>query len=203
MLEIGEKHKAILTLMGLESYARPGELMKLRRCDLVAPLRGGLSNYSLVISPEELMRPTKVKTFNDTLELDSAWFQFLRPLLKELRGDGGEEALWSFDYPSFYRTFEQCRRELLLPKIVPYQWRHSGPSADMQSRSRTIAQVQKRGRWQTQKSVLRYERHSRLGASWNSLGDKLRSHLLRCEKHLEEVFQGSLVGCGLALANLA
>ena len=42
----------------------------MRQCDLVPPLRGALQNFSIILAAEETGRPKKVRTFNDTLELD-------------------------------------------------------------------------------------------------------------------------------------
>ena len=57
-------------MTGLLSYARPGELLRTRQCDLVPRLRGALQNFSVILVAEETGRPTKVRTFNDTVELD-------------------------------------------------------------------------------------------------------------------------------------
>ena len=71
LVEQGQ-HSVRLLVMddGLLSYARPGKLLRMRQCDLVPPLRGALQNFSIILAAEETGRPTKVRTFNDTLELD-------------------------------------------------------------------------------------------------------------------------------------
>ena len=61
--------------------------------------------------------------------------------------------------------------------IVPYQWRHS--------------EVQKRGRWVSQKSVARYEKGARLGVAWNELDVVTRNRMLECEKHLPDLVLGT------------
>ena len=76
---------------GLLSYARPGELLRKRQCDLVRPLRRAMQNFSVILAAEETGRPTKVRTFNDTLELDGPlarkqvtfWKAPLRPRIEK------------------------------------------------------------------------------------------------------------------------
>ena len=48
---------------------RPGELLRMKQCDLVPPLRGALQDFSVILAAEETGRPTKVRTFNHALEL--------------------------------------------------------------------------------------------------------------------------------------
>ena len=64
------------------------------------------------------------------------------------------------------------------------QWRHSGPSIDIADGSRSLEQVKKRGRRQVVKTVQRFERHSRLGQSWEALPERVGLHLLRCDEQL-------------------
>ena len=80
---------------------------------------------------------------------------------------------------------------------MPYQWRHSGPSADIEAKRRTAEQVQKRGRWQVARTVQRYERHSRLGLTWASIEPAMRRHMLECGARLAEVFVAGAAVCRL------
>ena len=85
----------------LFNYACPGKLLRMRQCDLVPPLRGALQNFSIILSAEETGRPTKVRTFNDTLELDGPLARKLVPFWMALRGQGSKKPLWPFTYPDF------------------------------------------------------------------------------------------------------
>ena len=51
-----------------------------------------------------------------------------------------------------------------LEKVVesPYQCRHGGPSRDRLVKLRTLAEIKKRGRWDTDSSVRIYEKAGRI-----------------------------------------
>ena len=51
-------------------------------------------------------------------------------------------------------------------KMVPYQVRHSGPSWDALQKTRTLAEIQKRGCWVSARSVVRYEKGGRIMADY-------------------------------------
>ena len=91
LVEQGQHSKGMLVMTGLLSYARPRELLRMRQCDLVLPLRGALQNFSVILAAEETCRPTKVRTFNDTLELDGPLARKLVPFWKALRGQGSNK----------------------------------------------------------------------------------------------------------------
>ena len=74
--------------------------------------------------------------------------------------------------------------------ITPYQLRHSGPSKDRSRNSRSLLEVQKRGRWKSHKSVARYEKSGRLAANFQMLPVVLQQHCLAAESHLVEVMLG-------------
>ena len=101
MVEQGQYSIGLLVMTGLFSYARPGELLRMRKCDLVPPLRGVLQNFSVILAAEETGRQTKVRTFNDTLELDGFLARKLVPFWKAHRGQGSKKPLWPFTYPIF------------------------------------------------------------------------------------------------------
>ena len=69
--------------------------------------------------------------------------------------------------------------------LVPYQMRHSGPSIDRVKGRRSLDECRKRGRWQSWRSLVRYEKAARLGHAWNMLSATVRSRLLVCERSLE------------------
>ena len=126
LVEHGQDSVGLLVMTGLLSHARPRELLRMRQCDLVPPLRGALQNFSVILAAEETGRPTKVRTFNDTLELDGPLARKLVPFWKALRGQGSKKPLWPFTSPISCRFFQKAITDLTLPPIVPFQWRHSG-----------------------------------------------------------------------------
>ena len=118
------------------------------------------------------------------------------PLLREQAGANG--VVWHFQYPAYLSEFKAAVKELGSTEyVIPYQSRHSGPSIDVARRLRTLAEVQRRGQWKAQKSVLRYEKEARLTESWNLLPLHIRVLLEACETHLEDVLYNRRHGLAL------
>ena len=78
----------LLVMTGLLSFVRPGELLRMRQYDLVPPLRGALQKFSIIFAAEETGRPTKVKTFSDTLKLDGPLARKLAHFWTTLKAQG-------------------------------------------------------------------------------------------------------------------
>ena len=93
--------------VGLLSFARPGELLRMRPCDLVPPLRGALQNFSVVLTAEETGRPTKVRTFNDTLELNDPLARNLVSFWEALRGQGSKKTVVALHLSNFLQIFTE------------------------------------------------------------------------------------------------
>ena len=74
--------------------------------------------------------------------------------------------------------------------MLPYAWHHSGPSIDRAQNRRTLAEVQKRGRWKHAKSVARYEKAGRLGMSVRELTSEQMAYCEICERHLGDFICG-------------
>ena len=71
--------------------------------------------------------------------------------------------------------------------LVPYQARHSGASVDAANGIRSIQAIQKRGRWLSKRSVLRYEKAGRLQDTWRDLSSVQKDHFRRCAESLQTV----------------
>ena len=179
---------AAFTLLCVTGYFRPGELLAVRRCDLVPPSDRALNSWSVLLHPEEMGRPSKTGVYNDSVSLDSSLT--MSPILEVLSDPADTSLAWTFSYPAYSKVFAKAVKELRLVHIVPYQMRHSGPSIDMAAGRRGLQEVQKRGRWASSKSVLRYERHARLGAEWSKLSPAQRELFGQCADHLEDVIHG-------------
>ena len=78
--------------------------------------------------------------------------------------------------------------------FAPYELRHAGPSWEKLLNLRTQAEVQKRGRWKTLKSVMRYEKAGRLHQEMSKLDPDLRHHLEECARVVGECVQGRIAG---------
>ena len=81
--------------------------------------------------------------------------------------------------------FRQACHHLQLPEIPTlYQLRHGGASWDFAAGRRTLAEVQRRGRWRAPASVRRYEKGGRAGEQLNRLPPRLRAHAVVCASHI-------------------
>ena len=180
----GLHQMAVYVLISVECYLRPSEGVRLRALDLVEPATFS-EHWGLVICPEEMEVATKTQEFDDSLLLDSHWIQILRPALRVLKEGDQNRRLWSFNYPDFVKELGKACEASGVPKMVPYEMRHSGPSHDRCHKLRSLLQVQKRGRWKSTRSLVRYEKATRMQQQWNKLHPALKSHAERCQKELE------------------
>ena len=65
------------------------------------------------------------------------------------------------DYETCFRTSQQDL-DIASPAITPHVVRHSAPTHDRLHGIRTLAQIQRRGRWASLASVRRYEKPARV-----------------------------------------
>lgn len=182
-----------LIAIGVSSYARPGELLAMRRGDIVPPVANASACWCLLLRPEELEIPTKTGDFDDSVQMDTSYMAaFMGEMLQILsEGDAGE-LVFSFSYPAFWAEFRKVLDHLGLSKtgLVPYSWRHSGPSIDRSLGLRSALEVAKRGRWRQAKNVARYEKAGRLGASLRGISSRLLDHARICEARLADILLG-------------
>ena len=79
---------------------------------------------------------------------------------------------------SDYRAaVDRCGVQVLQSTL--YCLRHGGASHDRWSGSRPLLEVQQRGAWRATSSVLRYDKHGRLGLQLQRLGCEVRRRLER------------------------
>ncbi|CAK0821618.1 unnamed protein product [Prorocentrum cordatum] len=90
------------------------------------------------------------------------------------------------DYPTYAKAFKKVCGRLGLA-LVPYQARHSGASHDRAREIRPQFEAQKRGGWKSQKSVVRYEKHGRLGKQRHRLIAEQQARFQRCRAELAAV----------------
>lgn len=75
-----------------------------------------------------------------------------------LRGQGGPERLWRFDYHDLSNNFQELCREIGFEQLTLYMTRQSGPSIDRASGERMAQDAQKKGRWNASKSLARLDK---------------------------------------------
>ena len=78
--------------------------------------------------------------------------------------------LWSFTARELLTEWHACARELGLSKTAEcvYQLRHGGASRDRLRMLRSMAEIQRRGRWQVARSMRVYDKPGRLQQQLNA-----------------------------------
>eukprot|EP00973_Karenia_brevis_P086983 12061932-Karenia_brevis.AAC.1 len=78
---------------------------------------------------------------------------------------------------SFPVLFKRVAKLLgVTPLPVPHQLRHAGASADRAQNRRPLAEVKKRGRWASDRSVARYNKENRINQALASLSSKVLNY---------------------------
>ena len=115
------------------------------------------------------------------------WF----PETLEVLADGPqEEKIFDFGYQDYVKEFTRTRRRLKIKKLVPYQARHSGASIDLCLSYRSIAEAKHRGRWGSEKSMLRYNKSAKLAQSLKQFSSRQLDYFRTAESRLEALFFG-------------
>ena len=99
-----------LRVTGLLFYARSEELLSTRQCVLMSALRRTLQNFAVVLTAEETGRPTKVRTFNVTLELNDPLARNLVSFWEALRGQGSKKTVVALHLSNFLTIFPESNK---------------------------------------------------------------------------------------------
>ena len=176
---------AIYVIMLVDGYFRPGELLSLQRGGLLPPTYA-TGSWTVLLFPQEQIRRSKTNQADDTVLMDGNRCPWMKHVYKVLSTGNPLEKIFPWKYPFLARTFGVAAKRIGVP-VVPYQGRHSGASLDASRRLRPLLEVQKRGRWQTMKSVVRYEKGGRLAETWKTLSAAQKRHFELCESSLERI----------------
>ena len=168
MLKQHRTHSAAAVLLSFTAYLRPGEVLHLRKADLVNPMPRQ-KHWSLLLHPAERQERSKVGLADESILLDSPLLPWIGPALRSLNSPGA--FLLDITYYDLVQSWQAALKAIGLPKshAVLYQLRHSGPSHDRFYKLRPLSEVKQRGRWQADSSVRRYEAHARLNQEFNDL----------------------------------
>ncbi|CAE8582583.1 unnamed protein product [Polarella glacialis] len=195
MCQQGHVEEALYNAATHSCYLRPSEGHGLMTCDIVKPVRiGGMNQHVLVLAPFERGESTKTGQYDQTVELDDVRLPTLGGLLCEqaerrraLKGisekqDTGDVCLWSFAAGGYLKVWREGVRVLGLGHVLqsPYQNRHGGPSRDRLLKLRSLADVQRRGRWMTTSSLRIYEKPGRVQQVLNQVSADLISFGEKC-----------------------
>lgn len=188
----------LMMLMCFHLYLRRGEVTQLRVKDLVPPVLGGskgLERWSVILHPLEEENPSKTMEFDETLLFDLDDMVFIAEAVHRLMKLGTrskEELVFSRTVAQLRAKMEQASSRLGLEALSsphPYRLRHGGASFDFQTRSRSLLEIQRRGRWKSYSSVRRYEKGGRVSQLLQSLPKDALQKLIAAAKNIETMLR--------------
>ncbi|CAE8588770.1 unnamed protein product [Polarella glacialis] len=195
----GKHHMALWVLVGFIAYLRPSENMKLKKRDLVKPRQGVTQFWGLLLCSSDSHLQSKNGASDESVMMDNKSIEWIGDALAALAEGKGSEALWPFTYPELTAELRACSKDLGV-KMVPYQLRHAGPSWDRTKNFRSLADIQKRGRWKSFKSVTRYEKATLILSEFDRLPKAVRQRCDLCTRHLKDYILGTMNPPGLNAA---
>ena len=166
--------------------------MKVYAADLVN--KNELYQFSvLVLAPFERNEGSKVGIYDEVLILDDVRAPWLDRLLHQqslsmMKSQGASASMWDFNAKQFLEVWRACVQCLGVEELAksPYQNRHAGASRDHLMKLRSIASIQRRGRWAVDSSARIYDKPGRLqqminkfGKEWMGLGEDIRLNFER------------------------
>ena len=182
----------MFTLTMFVTYCRPFELFKLAAKDLVMTVSMGIK-WSLVINKSDILETSKMGMTDETICLDNKEMPWLGDQLHAYLAKTGTSRMFNLEYREFMDAWKLVLQQLGLPKsyAVPYQVRHSGASWDRLKQHRTQLEVKFRGRWKTDASMARYEKHAMVMQKFEELPKTLQRQALQAPLLLKQLVQRS------------
>jgi hypothetical protein len=159
---------ALAIMVTADGYLRPCDLMGLRKQDVIQahPQMGSqFRHVSVLLAPFSRGIPTKTHEYNDSVVFNSQGREWIGHLLyKASLKCQTDEPVFDFTMVHWNAVMKKAARLLVIThwEVVPYLLRHSGPSEDYLSGTRSLLDIQRRGRWKSAHSVRRYEKSARV-----------------------------------------
>ena len=176
----------IFVLLSLSTYLRPSQLLTVVTDGLIPPNQSISAYWTLLVHPEEGLSRSKTGEADVSFLLDSAYLSYLEPIYHILKQKGKGRPLFEFTYGEYALMFQKVSK-MLGVKVTSYQTRHSGASIDRASGARSRPDVQGRGQWKQEKSVVRYDKHARLAQSFERHPRQLQEYLSACEQQAVDI----------------
>eukprot|EP00435_Cladocopium_sp_Y103_P017187 s872_g4.t1 len=190
---------AAALLIQLDSYARPSEILHVKKRDVITPTSKTCKYWGIIFGNSEFGELTKTKQQDDTVLLDSLDRTYapkvLQMVFKKCR-QRNQLIFGSISLREYENLFKQARKDAVLAQFdfTPHCVRHSGPSCDFLQRARTATEIQTRGRWGTQKAILRYQKPGQMLARMRKIPqdvwDKAEKALPLVMQKLQRHFSG-------------
>jgi hypothetical protein len=182
---------AAAAILQYDGYLRPSEILAVLHDDVLRPSSlpslKSTGQFGAIIGNADRAETTKTKQQDDTVMFGLGHRFWINKVVEILfhRTKPGESLFGSLSLAQYEERFRQASRKLKLPaSITPHQLRHSGPSCDVLGKVVTLKEAKKRGRWLSDKSVARYEKHGRLLQQANRLPRALQIASIEATKEL-------------------
>ena len=187
MVEANKVIHALFILTMFATYCRPFELLQLQKRDLVESRALG-TQWSLVLNKSEDMEQSKTGMQDESMVLDNKEIPWLGMMLKMIATKQTSSRLFNIDYHELRESWKKALKSANLPDgyMVIYQLRHSGASWDRSKGYRSQLEVKHQGRWASDTSMLRYEKHAMVMQRFTSLSPKIQRGALAATQHLKE-----------------
>lgn len=177
---------AIWVLMIFDLFSRPTEGLLDRLCDVVMP-SSMFPTAGVKLNPMDAGRPSKTKFFDEVLQMSTGARLPCSALLVWWVGEAlrrGLTRVCERSYAQVSSLFRAAAQTAGLGARTLYELRHGGASHSAYL-GWSLKEVQKRGRWGSFDSVLRYNKTGPLQESWNKLKPQTQNFLLECTKNVE------------------
>ncbi len=168
-------------ILGVDAYLRPCELLSLRGRDVIHPSPPSFPHVAVVVKDADWRSTTKTGTTDESVRMDKletgrVFKELLIPLAKSRPP---ASYLWTFNYKDMLRVFNAALVKLNIKgRWELYAMRHCGPSNERADNLRTLEESKRRGRWKSESSAARYEKHASLQAQWARTPAALQRHAL-------------------------
>ena len=168
LYKMGRAEAALCILLMFETYLRSNDMLSLRCQQVVAPPAGSsgkLGYLSILAAMEEYGVTSKTGEFDLSIPLDLPRHRDLAHVLLNLvRGRSDHQMVWSYDYPTLRRWYNEAMANTPVAKLSPtlHSLRHGGASHDRASGSRSMSEVMARGHWRALTSGTRYNKPARI-----------------------------------------
>ena len=127
---------------------------------------------------------------DEGVSLTNKIYPWLPKVIAGIANGQPESKLFTHTYPELVAEFNVTKKRLQLRNLVLYQGRHSGASLDLQGRHRDHLELKKRGGWQCESSLKRYENAARLNVSASKLRPWQLAQFRKADDQLEALFFG-------------
>ena len=190
----GHWAESVALLTGFVCYLRPYELLSLTVEQVAVAWDFATQAYrvGLVLSPLSSGRPSKANNWEEAVMVDV--IPELQHALRYLKVKAlaPQERLWPFPPGALQDLLQTtaARQWLEEFRVSLYSLRHGGASKDLLGKTRTLAEVKARGRWQSDSSLKRYAKESKLVEVVSRVPDQVMRTGAHVDKHLAQFLKG-------------